>query len=182
MGSADCSRQAGNHENIIVRAVLMKEWMSHVDVVRSVNKLRVWWSVGACAKMTYGDHRCFTFLWGFHSDVSDVFLSPVDFEADATRRSPLQVASGTPVSDVKRGASAPVLPPPRRMSWLPHDCATTSAIVQLSAKIRKETVDVSERTSEDDFEVESAILQNTLQRDDEIPRVVLHVHRECPRM
>ena len=55
LGSADCSRQAGNHANIIVRAVLMKEWMSHVDVVRSINKLRVWWSVGACAKMTYGD-------------------------------------------------------------------------------------------------------------------------------
>ena len=33
----------------------MKEWMSHVDVVRSINKLRVWWSVGACARMTYGD-------------------------------------------------------------------------------------------------------------------------------
>ena len=55
VGSADCSRQAGNLENIIVRAVLMKEWLSHADVVRSINKLRACLSVGACAKMTYGD-------------------------------------------------------------------------------------------------------------------------------
>ena len=56
MGSADYSRQAGNHE-IIVRAVLMTEWLSHADVVRSINMLRVWLSVGGCAKMTYGDVR-----------------------------------------------------------------------------------------------------------------------------
>ena len=50
-----CSRQAGNHENVIVRAVLMTEWLSHADVVRSINTLRVWLSVGGCAKMTSGD-------------------------------------------------------------------------------------------------------------------------------
>ena len=55
VGSADFSRQAGNLENIIVRAVLMKEWLSHADVVRSINKLRACLSVGACAKMTYRD-------------------------------------------------------------------------------------------------------------------------------
>ena len=54
-GSTDYSRQTGNHENIIVRAVLMTEWLSHADVVRSINMLRVVLSVGGCAKMTYGD-------------------------------------------------------------------------------------------------------------------------------
>ena len=54
-GSTDYSRQAGNHENIIVRAVLMTEWLSHADVVRSINMLRVVLSVGGCAKMAYGD-------------------------------------------------------------------------------------------------------------------------------
>ena len=39
VGSGDCSRQAGNHENIIVHAVSMKECLSHGDVVRSFNKL-----------------------------------------------------------------------------------------------------------------------------------------------
>ena len=57
MGSGDCSRQAGNHENIIVHAVLMKECLSHGDVVRSFNKLCVWLPVDACAKMTHGDVR-----------------------------------------------------------------------------------------------------------------------------
>ena len=33
----------------------MKEWLSHADVVRLFNKLCVRLSVGACAKMTYGD-------------------------------------------------------------------------------------------------------------------------------
>ena len=55
VGIAECSRQAGNHENIIVRAVLMTEWLSHADVVRSIDMLRVWMSVGGCAKMTNGD-------------------------------------------------------------------------------------------------------------------------------
>ena len=55
MGIAQCSRQAGNHENIIVRAVLMTEWLSHADVVRSINMLRVVLSEGVCAKMAYGD-------------------------------------------------------------------------------------------------------------------------------
>ena len=52
---SDYSRQAGNHENIIVRAVLMTEWLSHADVVRSINMLRVVLSVGGCAKMANGD-------------------------------------------------------------------------------------------------------------------------------
>ena len=29
--------------------------MKTLSCARSINKLRVWWSVGACAKMTYGD-------------------------------------------------------------------------------------------------------------------------------
>ena len=33
----------------------MTEWLSHTDVVRSVDMLRVWMSVGGCAKMTYRD-------------------------------------------------------------------------------------------------------------------------------
>ena len=37
------------------RAVLMTEWLSHADGVRSIDMLRVWMSVGGCAKMTYGD-------------------------------------------------------------------------------------------------------------------------------
>ena len=40
---------------IIVRAVLMTGWLSQSDVVRSINILRVWLSVGGCAKMTCGD-------------------------------------------------------------------------------------------------------------------------------
>ena len=55
MGIAECLRQAGNHENIVVRAVTMTELLSHADVVRSIDMLRVWWSVGGCAKMAYGD-------------------------------------------------------------------------------------------------------------------------------
>ena len=47
-GIAECSIQAGNHENMIVRAVLMTEWLSQADVVRSINMLRVWLSVGGC--------------------------------------------------------------------------------------------------------------------------------------
>ena len=33
----------------------MTEWLSHADVVRSIDMLRVLMSVGGCAKMTYGD-------------------------------------------------------------------------------------------------------------------------------
>ena len=55
VGLAECSRQAGTHENIIVRAVNMTEWLSQADVVRSVNMLRVWLSVVGCGKMTFGD-------------------------------------------------------------------------------------------------------------------------------
>ena len=55
VGIAECSRQAGNHEHIFVCAVLMTEWLSHADVVRLIDMLRVWMSVGGRAKMTYGD-------------------------------------------------------------------------------------------------------------------------------
>ena len=55
------NRRAGRHDTAeppfchIVRAVLMTEWLSHADVLRSIDVLRVWMSVGGCAKMTYGD-------------------------------------------------------------------------------------------------------------------------------
>ena len=33
----------------------MTEWLSHADVVRSIDMLRVRMPVGGCVKMTYGD-------------------------------------------------------------------------------------------------------------------------------
>ena len=38
-----------------MRAVLMTEWLTHADVARSVNKLRVWLPVDGCTKMTHRD-------------------------------------------------------------------------------------------------------------------------------
>ena len=54
MSEALSVRDKGNNENKIVRAVLISEWLSHADVVCSINRLRVWWSVGGCAKIPQG--------------------------------------------------------------------------------------------------------------------------------